>query len=654
MFEGPASASVEEDGDESDADVPAAPTFSSWEEVVDLGMALLDVPVLHLTLVDGPQRYHSVLDEEDDCEARSIASRFGAHVAQAGKQISILDAADESFNFPVAPEEGPIRFYAGTPIVGADDAVHGALCVLDREARTSDEGLLRSLDQLRSMVAQRLSLQKERAARKEAEARLRRVNAKYQAVVENVHDALFLVGIQQGEDGLRFPIRGVNAAHEAITGLSTDAIRGQTPRDIFGEELGKKVEAHYRRCVEERDVIEYEEELPFPKRDTRWRTRLSPIFVEGDITHLLGVSREISKQKTTQRQLQESNQRLQLALDAAGAGTFAFDVQANQVEWDERTLEIYGIDDDFRRVEASELYQFVHPEDEAHLRDVFHGAIEVEDRYEVTYRIRRPDGEERVVHSQGIVERKDNGTAERVIGINQDITEQRELQREVLAISDQERRRIGQHLHDTLGGQLSGARMMVQNLVDRIERGTELSASKGRQLAELLQDAEEKVRRLSHSLMPMDSLDKRLPEALHSLCERREQMIDGCCSIVVDESIPELNTEVETHLYRIAAEAVTNAVKHAEPDEIVLALRGKRDTIELIVQDDGTGITEEEIDREGAGLRIMRYRSALIGASLQVKPAEEEGTIVCCSLSLTDAQRAPSHLDAPLSEGVGQ
>ena len=120
-----------------------------------------------------------------------------------------------------------------------------------------------------------------------------------------------------------------------------------------------------------------------------------------------------------------TDQRLQLALEAANAGTFVYDVETRQTDWDERTCSIYGLPEDHEPAPRTSLVGIAHPEDTDAVQQEFLDAIRDGSRYEVDYRIIRPDGEIRYVHSAGVVECNRHGDAQRVIGINQDVTDRK-------------------------------------------------------------------------------------------------------------------------------------------------------------------------------------------------------------------------------------
>ena len=144
---------------------------------------------------------------------------------------------------------------------------------------------------------------------------------------ENAQDALFLVDVEHGpgdsehgpgdsehertghgDDGtadVRFAYRRLNRSHEEKTGLSTAELRGKTPREVFGDDLGREVEANYRRCYELQETITYEEELTLPRNERIWQTKLSPVVVDDEVTQIVGIARDVTERTRLERELRE-------------------------------------------------------------------------------------------------------------------------------------------------------------------------------------------------------------------------------------------------------------------------------------------------------------------------------------------------------------
>lgn len=222
-----------------------------------------------------------------------------------------------------------------------------------------------------------------------------------------------------------------------------------------------------------------------------------------------------------------------------------------------------------------------------------------------------------------------------VLMIERDVTERRQLEREILEITERERRRIAQELHDDLGQRLMGAQFLSRSLRRQLN-GDESPHKEGvEEITEEINEAINYVRHLSHGLAAVDMSEGRgLDEALRGLAEHVARAFDVRC-VYESEGSDQEDQTVATHLYRIAQEAVTNAVRHGNASEISIRRLADEEGLMLRVEDDGSGIPEEVLEgRGGLGLRSMRYRANLIQCRLSVRRRSEEGgTVVSCTRS---------------------
>jgi signal transduction histidine kinase len=197
-------------------------------------------------------------------------------------------------------------------------------------------------------------------------------------------------------------------------------------------------------------------------------------------------------------------------------------------------------------------------------------------------------------------------------------------------------------LHDTLGQELTAVGMLSASLVQRFKASDQEAAGTAQQIAATAQRALESVRQLSRGLFPVDVDAGGLLLALRQLASTTESVHKIRCRLEADPPVLVSNNHVATHLYRIAQEAVTNAVKHARAGEIRIGLSAVGGTVTLTVSDDGLGI--QPVRSDGVGLRIMRYRAWAIGASLAIESGLERGTVVRCTLRHAPSPRS-QHAD---------
>lgn len=210
--------------------------------------------------------------------------------------------------------------------------------------------------------------------------------------------------------------------------------------------------------------------------------------------------------------------------------------------------------------------------------------------------------------------------------------ERRESSRRILAAQEGERSRIARELHDEVGQMLTAVALGAERAAAGLAPQTEAL----REIAQTVLASTEDVHRIGRELRPEALDDLGLVSALVALCSRVERQ--GAVPVRRDLSwrVPALSSEVELVLYRVAQEALTNALRHARATEITVALTGTNNGVVLAVRDDGRGIPERRHER---GLNGMRERALLIGAELAVRSSPGAGTEVILRVPVGDEER---------------
>jgi PAS domain S-box-containing protein len=225
----------------------------------------------------------------------------------------------------------------------------------------------------------------------------------------------------------------------------------------------------------------------------------------------------------------------------------------------------------------------------------------------------------------------------RIIGastIARDITRPRELEAELLTISEQERQRIGRDLHDGLGQQLSGMVLLSKTLAHSLRRQENPEAGTARILTEQLVRTVDQTRALAHGLVPLVNSPNGLMLALQKLARETEIMFAVRCAFHCHEPVLIHEYNVSLHLYRIVQEAIANAVRHGKASRIRITLDRSGERVWLSVLDNGTGLPRKEAIGDGIGMHLMRHRASLLDGTLQFERARKGGTRVVCSIHL--------------------
>lgn len=209
--------------------------------------------------------------------------------------------------------------------------------------------------------------------------------------------------------------------------------------------------------------------------------------------------------------------------------------------------------------------------------------------------------------------------------------ERQNLERELSEISERERRRFGQDLHDDVCQQLAGIALSASALSKNLAQNGIKESYELLQIAETINDTIGQAKDIARGLHPVELIKGGLIAALKDLSARTNS--GQCCRFEKIGQLPEISEESALALFRIAQEAIHNAVKHAEAAKIVVRLKTSGNLVTLTVCDDGKGLPAKTFKCKGMGLNIMRYRANTIGAEISFGPGKNSlGTLVQCTL----------------------
>jgi signal transduction histidine kinase len=205
-----------------------------------------------------------------------------------------------------------------------------------------------------------------------------------------------------------------------------------------------------------------------------------------------------------------------------------------------------------------------------------------------------------------------------------------ESERQILAVSEEERRRIGADLHDNLGQQLMAIELLFNSLRADLGIKPQLQ-SRIRRICRLLQRAVSQTRQLSRGLMPVSLDAEGLPDALKKMAiQMRRSFVK--CEFVCNSPVKINDIIVANHLFHIAQEALNNAAKHSRASKITTTLSQRKGTIILRIEDNGRGLPKSKNAGSGVGLRIMKHRANVMGATLEINSIRGKSACVTCTL----------------------
>jgi PAS domain S-box-containing protein len=506
--------------------------------------------------------------------------------------------------------------WSNTPLKESNGTVVGVLSMVEdiTERVRAEEALREIQHKLEIRVSERTAeLQASHQALAESEEKFRRL-------FETISDAAFVFDAETRQ------FVEVNEATLRLYGYTREEFLGLTHRAITAEPEDSEA------------TIQLTLAGTAPRIPLRYHKKkdgdVFPVEISASTFALkgrpmaCGIIRDITARKQAEDALRRREQELadffaEAPLGLLWAGPDGCILRVNQAE-----LELLGRtgDEIFRR-HISELH--VDPE----------AAVEVLNRltkkqtvHHHRARLRHKDGTHRevLIDANGLWER---GRLVHSRWFTRDITRHVELEREILAISEREQRRLGHDLHDDLCQQLAGIEFLSQRLASDLAARSAPGAPQAKEIAQMVQRAMTQTRELARGLSPVRLEAEGLADALRELAVGTRKVFGCDCRFRCDPPVLVPDHTVAIHLYRIAQEAVSNAIKHGRARRIEIGLTAKDCSVTLAVIDNGTGIPRRLTKRKGMGLQIMRYRAEVIGGALKVEPHPRGGTHVMCSVA---------------------
>ena len=228
--------------------------------------------------------------------------------------------------------------------------------------------------------------------------------------------------------------------------------------------------------------------------------------------------------------------------------------------------------------------------------------------------------------------------------VARDITERKRLEKEILEISEREQRRIGHDLHDGLCQHLAGIELMSQVLEKKLARRSKAAAARADDIAKNVREAIGHTRLLARGLSPVTLESEGLMSALQELALSTERIFRVTCRFDCNPPVRVGDYPAATHLFRLAQEAVSNAIKHGKAKRILIRLKEERGRITLSVIDNGSGFPAQVPKSKGMGLRIMQSRAGMIGGTLTIERNAVGGTsVTVAATNGTVRQKSNTH-----------
>ncbi|HUT30585.1 MAG TPA: PAS domain S-box protein [Sedimentisphaerales bacterium] len=349
---------------------------------------------------------------------------------------------------------------------------------------------------------------------------------------------------------------------------------------------------------------------------------------EGNITEILCVGHDITKRKGMENELRL----LATIVKNSPDPTTVQDFDGNIISWNHGAEHVYGYsEEETLGMNVSKII----PEHKRGEIDALIESLKKGDNigFLDTQRIAK-DGRMLDILLIVMMIKDEAGKACAIATSERDITEHRRLEREVLSITERERKSIGREMHDSMGQALTGIAVKSKGLALKLADKSSEDSKEALAISKLANKAIVQMRGLTRMLYPVDIEAGGLASALNTLAANTEKVLGVKCRFNCSMPVSVDNHVESRQLFRIAEEAITNAIKHGKAKTIHINLDLKDERCILSVKNDGRDFPKTPPrKRKGLGLKIMEYRTGMIGGSLDIRKGDKGGTIVTCAFT---------------------
>ncbi len=438
----------------------------------------------------------------------------------------------------------------------------------------------------------------------------------------------------------------------------------------------------------------YEGEFRLRHKDGRYIHVLSrglPVrrHADGPVVRIVGTHLDITERKRTESALRESEERLTLAFAGAQEGVWDWNLETNAVAYSARWTQMLGYGGDEIEPHISAWERLVHPADRVRADAANEAVARGDLTYEAEFRLRHKDGRYIHVLSRGFpVRREPGGPVVRIVGTHFDLTERKqaedllrrsheelevrvrertaelalanealrdeigereraerartELLGRLVFAQEDERRRLAREMHDQFGEQLTVLAHRIASVESAAAGQPGLRAAIDA-LQQVAQQIDHDVEHLVWELRPTALDDLGLQAALSNYVQTWSARTGVAAELRTSGLRDDrLASEVETTLYRIAQEALTNVAKYARATKVEVILERRIDHVLLVVEDDGAGF-DTALGTQGFGLLGMQERAALVGATLQIESSPGQGTTILVRMAAAPPAGTTAH-----------
>jgi len=284
--------------------------------------------------------------------------------------------------------------------------------------------------------------------RKAERRKHRELAEEYEALLETSGDAIFLLDVDTAGEDPSFEFARLSPGYESQTGITTEEVRGKTPRDVFGDQEGAELEANYTRCVDQGAPISYREELDIGDGAQFWETSLAPVVVDGETVRVVGIARNVTEQVKRERELEATNQRLESLIEATPLTVMEIDTDGTVIRWNDEAENMFGWS---REEVLGEFNPMVPDEQQEEFASHKQRALSGERIRAKEIRRETKDGDELDLLLSVAPITGPDGEPTSILAVLEDVTEQKELEARLRSLQETAQHLSGAESSDEIG-----------------------------------------------------------------------------------------------------------------------------------------------------------------------------------------------------------
>ncbi|MGB8673946.1 MAG: PAS domain-containing protein [Candidatus Acidiferrales bacterium] len=396
----------------------------------------------------------------------------------------------------------------------------------------------------------------------------------------------------------------------------------------------------------------FDHEVRYPLPDGSLRIVHScavPVLDEsGNAVRLIGVSQDVTASRQAEDRLRKNEELLTHAEQIAGMGSWEMDLRTLVVAWSHEAYRMHKIDPADGPITREIFWNLMHPDDRPRVREITEAAIAARRPFEHSARYILSDGNVRIHFVRAVPFTDKSGQVVRLIGIFQDVTDRRndeedlrQLSQQLMQLRDQEQRRMARELHETAAQSAAALKMTLARISESLPAGDDTVHALLRSARILADDTIREIRTVSYLMHP-PTLDRAgLGSALRWYADGFSRRSGVHVSIDVAEDFPRFSQEIETTVFRIVQEALTNVHRHSGSATAAIRLALQHNRLCVEIEDHGRGMALPSAATAGpaplgVGLAGLRERVKQLKGSAEISSAPGKGTVIRVFLPISE------------------